>query len=213
MSALVTPAIEHSVAGPTAEALHRRFLELLPAIERHGKVYFRHVRCWHRLQEVIAEMVAIAWKWFLRLVHKGKDAADFPTTLAAYAARAVRCGRRLCGQERARDVMSSRAQQVKGFFVQTLPAHDTGGDDNDTLDALRDNTRTPPDEQAAFRIDFPDWLARLGDRNRRIAWDMALGERTKELAGKHRTSPARISQLRTEFRDDWRRFTGEVAVV
>src|SRR5262249_1716153 len=122
MSSLVTPATEHSVAGPTAEALHRRFLEIVPVIERHGKVYFRHLKCWHRVREALAEMVAIAWKWFLKLVQKGKDAAAFPTVIAAYAARAVRSGRRLCGQERARDVMSPRAQQRKGFSVQSLPA-------------------------------------------------------------------------------------------
>jgi hypothetical protein len=195
---------------PAAAELHRRFLAILPAIERHGKVYFRHLKCWHRFHEVLAEMTALCWKWFVRLVEQGKNAADFPSTLACYAARAVRSGRRLSGQERARDVMSSRAQQVKGFFVQTLPAHETGGEDNDTLDALRDNTKSPPDEQAAFRIDFPDWLTRLGDRNRRIAWDMAMGERTTDLAGKYGTSQARISQLRTAFRDDWRHFTGEV---
>jgi hypothetical protein len=195
---------------PNAEALHRRFLTILPAVERHGHVYFRHLKCPHRLQEVLAEMAAIAWKWFLRLVAKGKDAADFPTVIAAYAARAVRCGRRLCGQEKSKDALSSRAQQRKGFTVQSLPDHETGTEHNDTIDALKDNTRTPPDEQAAFRIDYPNWLKRLGERNRRIAQDMALGERTKDLADRYGTTQGRISQLRREFRDDWRQFTCEI---
>src|SRR5262245_14138871 len=208
MSSLVHPAAGHTVNAPTAEALHRRFLEIVPAIERHGRVYFRHLRCWHRLREALAEMVALAWKWFLRLTEQGKDAAAFPATLAAFAARAVRSGRRLCGQEKSKDVLSPRAQQRKHFAVQTLPDQDSGGDDNGTIEALRDNTKSPPDEQAAFRIDFPDWLRRQGDRNGRIAWDMALGERTQELAGKYGTSQARISQLRREFKADWERFTG-----
>src|SRR5262245_43684394 len=106
MSSLVNPAVHHRSAGPAAEALHRRFLQIMPAIARHGRVYFRHLRCWHRLQEALAEMVALAWKWFLRLADKGKDAAAFPATIAAFAARAVRSGRRLCGQEKARDVLS-----------------------------------------------------------------------------------------------------------
>src|SRR5262249_22789177 len=151
-------------------------------------------------------MVALAWKWFLRLVAKGKDAAAFPATIAAFAARAVRSGRRLCGQEKAKDVLSPRAQQRKHFAVQSLPDQDSGGADNGTIAARRDNTKSPPDEQAAFRIDFPDWLTRLGDRNGRIAWDMALGERTRELADRYGTSQARISQLRREFLEDWRRF-------
>src|SRR5262249_7910365 len=135
-------------------------------------------------------------------------AAARAATLAAFAARAVRSGRRLCGQEKAKDVLSPRAQQRKHFAVQSLPDQDSGSDDNSALEALRDNTKSPPDEQAVFRIDFPAWLARLGDRNGRIAWDMALGERTQELAARYGTNQARISQLRREFRDDWRRFTG-----
>jgi hypothetical protein len=188
--------------------LHRRFLELLPFIERHGRVYFRHLKCLHRLEEMLAEMVATAWKWFLKLVKKGKDPADFPTTLAAFLARAVRSGRRLCGQERARDVLSTRAQQRKGFTVQSFPEHDSGTEDNTTLDALRDSTKSPPDEAAAFRIDFPAWLKRQTERNRRIAVDMSMGEKTKELADKYGTTQGRISQLRREFHDDWERFTG-----
>ena len=209
MSTLLTPASDPSVTEPPVlDALHARFLALLPVIERHGHVRFGHLRCRHRLEEALAEMAALAWKWFLRLVDQGKDAAAFPATIAAFAARAVRIGRRLCGQEKAKDVMSPRAQQRKHFAVQSLPDQDSGSDDNATVDALRDNTRTPPDEQAAFRIDFPAWLRRQGERNGRIAWDMALGERTQELAAKYGTSPARISQLRREFLQDWRRFTG-----
>src|SRR5262249_59759605 len=111
-------------------------------------------------------------------------------------------------KEKSKDVLSPLAQRCKHFTVQSLPTHETGTEDNATIDALRDNTRTPPDEQAIFRIDFPAWLGQLGDRNRRIAWDMALGERTQDLAARYGTSQARISQLRREFRDDWRCFTG-----
>jgi hypothetical protein len=195
---------------PRAEILHQRFLALLPVIERHGQVYFRHLKCRHRLQEALAEMTAIAWKWFLRLVARGKDAAAFPTVIASYAARAVRSGRRLCGQEKSKDAMSTVAQQRRHFTVQTLPEVESGVEDNDAIDALRDNTRTPPDQQAAFRIDYPAWLRRQTERNRRIAVDMSMGERTKDLAERYGTTQGRISQLRREFHDDWLRFTGEV---
>jgi hypothetical protein len=62
-------------------------------------------------------------------------------------------------------VLSERAQQRHGFRVERLPIstrtcheelHGVTGQRH--LDAyeerLRDNTRTPPDEQAAFRLDF-----------------------------------------------------------
>ncbi len=81
-------------------------------------------------------MVALCWKWFLRLVEQVKDTADFPTTLAAYAARAVRSGRRLCGQEKSKDGLSPLAQQRRHFSVQSLPAYETGTEDNATIDAL-----------------------------------------------------------------------------
>src|SRR5262249_3506001 len=110
-----------------------------------------------------------------------------------------------------KDVLSPLAQTRRGFLVQSLPAHDTGVEGNQALDALRDNTQTPPDEQAAFRIDFPSWLGTLGDRNRAIALEMMRGEPTMALAPRHGLSPARISQLRRELCASWRRFNGETA--
>ncbi len=72
-----------------------------------------------------------------------------------------------------------------------------------------DNTQSPPDEQAAFRIDFPAFLESLTDRDRRVAEDMMSGDTTLDLAARHRVSPARISQLRREFKDDWEAFTAD----
>ena len=102
--------------------LHHRFLSILPVILRHARVYFRHVKCWHTKEDRIAEVRALCWKWFRRLADQGKDARQFPTVLADFAARAVHCGRRVCGQLKARDVMSERAQQMHGFGVQCLPS-------------------------------------------------------------------------------------------
>jgi hypothetical protein len=119
------------------------------------------------------------------MCQRGRDVRGSVSALAAYAARHVGSGRRLCGQERSKDALSPLAQQRRGFTVRTLPAHETSVEDNAALDALRGNTRTPPDEQAAFRRDYPAWLAQLGERNRRIAGDMALDERTRDLADRH----------------------------
>jgi hypothetical protein len=158
----------------------------------------------------VAEVVAVAWRWFLRATQKGKDVRQFASALASYAARHVRSGRKLAGQDRARDVLSAVAQRRQGFAVGKLAEVSTLTS-NPLNEALVDNTQTPPDEQAAFRIDFPDWLAALGGRNRHLAQDLALGHRTRDLAEKYGTSPGRISQLRREFHQDWQRFTGEAA--
>jgi hypothetical protein len=75
---------------------------------------------------------------------------------------------------------------------------------------LKDNTVSPVPDQAAFRIDYPAWLSQLGPPNCDIAEDMALDLGTFELAAKHKISAGRISQLRRELHQDWRRFHGEV---
>jgi hypothetical protein len=208
--------------APGPEALHAHFLQILPRIEAHAQIRFTFLRCPGRRDDAVAEVVALAWKWFLRLVEQGKQVDEFVSVLADFAVRHVRCGRRLCGQERAKDVMSSRAQRSKSFSVEPLNGstrrclEDLLGDPHGQglIDAfeerLKDNTVSPVPVQAAFRIDYPAWLSQLGARNRAIAEDMALELGTFELADKHKISAGRISQLRRELHADWRRFHGEI---
>jgi hypothetical protein len=194
--------------APSLHALHAAFLALiLPKVLSHGRVYFRHLNA-ERKEEYIAEMVALAWKWHLRLAERGKDAAQFPTAIATFTARAVRSGRRLAGTDRAKDVLSPLAQRRKGFAVSKLPDGSTLN--GSTLsEALRDNTRSPVDEQACFRLGFPAWLRTLTRRDRRLVEGMALGHRTLDLAREFRLSSGRVSQLRREFHREWQRFHGE----
>jgi hypothetical protein len=171
----------------------------------------------------VQEVLALCWQWFLRLCERGKDATAFASALAGYAARAVRGGRRLCGTERAREVLSPVAQRKGGFRVEHLPASTHSPHEQlyatprgqALLDAfeerLRDNTLTPVADQAAFRIDFPAWLQTLTGRERRLVRAMARNERTKDLSKQFELSPGRVSQKRREFRDGWRRFHGEDA--
>ena len=74
---------------------------------------------------------------------------------------------------------------------------------------LADNTRTPPPEQAAFRIDFPEWLKTLSRRDRKIIRAMAMNERTKDLSRQFEVSAGRISQMRRDFKVGWDRFVGD----
>jgi hypothetical protein len=203
--------------------LHAHFLEIMPRVETHARIYFRHLRCPGRRDDAVAETVAVAWKWFVRAAGRGKDVREFPSALATLAARHVRCGRRLCGQEKAKDAMSPLAQRRHGFGVEALAhaARDGHGSlyaaphGQETQDAfeerMRDDTRGPVPEQAAFRIDYPDWVSRLGERDRSVIRDMTCDLGTGELAARHGVSPARISQLRREFHADYRRFHGEAA--
>jgi hypothetical protein len=205
---------------PHLTAWHDAFLSIVPRIESHGQVAFRGVRCPQRRADCIAEMVALCWLWFLRLVERGQDPLGFPVALAGYAARQVRCGRRLCGQEKGQDALSGLAQRRHGFHVGSLPhataaTHDrlgaVGGQRRqDALEELlHDNGQTPVPEQVAFRLDFRAWRRTHARRTRRLMDDMMLGQRTRELARKYGLSPGRISQLRRALRNDWRHFCGE----
>jgi hypothetical protein len=189
--------------------LHASFLGIVfPRVLSHGHVCFHATKCPHRRQDAIQEMIALAWQWHLRLAEQGKDATAFPTAVASYAARAVKSGRRVAGQERANDVLSSVAQQRHHFFVGKLPDFETLTD-HPVCEALLDNTKSPPDETVCFKLDFLAWLASLTQRDRSIVMDLMIGERGLDVAIKYRISPARISQKRRMFCRDWCAFLGE----
>ena len=192
---------------PSFPRLQAAFLSVVPRIELHGRVCFR-TKSWLDREEAIAEMVALCWKWFVRLAERGKDATRFPSVLATFAARAVNSGRRLAGSCKAKDVLSPVAQRRHGFTIGRLPEISTLNG-NPLFDALHDNTRSPVPEQVTFRLDFPAWLAALGPRDRKIAQDMAQGHRTGELADAYGLSPARVSQLRRQFYLGWQAFCGD----
>jgi len=199
----------HAQRPPAVDALHAAFLALLPRLRLHARIYFRHVRCPVRREDAIAEAVALAWKWYVRLAHRGKDAGALVSALAGYAVRAVNSGRRLCGQEPAKDVLSPLAQRRHGFVIVPLPMHSTllG---NPFDEALHDNTQTPVPEQVSFRCDFPAWRRTRTDRDRRVIDPLMLGERTLDVARRFGLSPARVSQLRREFCGDWTAFCADV---
>jgi hypothetical protein len=208
--------------GPSAEQLHLAFLLILPRIEAHARVWSRHVACPGLKEDFVCEVVAICWRSFLRLAERGRDASEFASALASVVVKAVRSGRRLCGQQRARDAMSPAAQRSGGFRVEDLlPSsanqerlyHEPFGQRlKDAFEErLCDNTQTPVVEQVVFRLDFPTWLATLSDRNRRVIDDLMAGEGTGDVARKFGLTPGRVSQLRRQFEDDWTVFCCEPA--
>jgi len=182
------------------------FLSVLPRLLLHARICFRDRRA-DRREEAVAEVVALSWKWYVGLVQRGKDPSQFPSALATFATRAVQAGRRLGGQERAGDVLSPRARQCRGFTVGSYS--EWGRHCGVFEEALRDNTQTPPDQQACFRLDFQAWAATLSRRDRAMMLELASGERTQEVARRSGLSPARVSQKRRQLRDAWRRYCGE----
>jgi hypothetical protein len=190
---------------PTESQLQTRFIAVLPRIETHARIYFRHLQCPHQREEALAECLALAWWWFIRLVRRGKNPEDFITVLADFAARAVRSGRRLCGQEKANEVFSPMAQRRHGFMVQRLHACDTSAG-SPWEEAVQDNIQTPVPEQVIFRVDFPAWRSRRTKRDQRIIDRLLRSEQTGAVAQIFGLSPGRIAQLRRQFHADWLRF-------
>jgi hypothetical protein len=185
------------------------FLAILPVIRSVARLRVRHLRCLDQRDDVICEVVAVAWKWHLGLFARGRNPADFTVPFAQLAVRAVVCGRRLCGRAPVRDVMSGSCQRRHGFLVAMFP-HGPAWPDAFT-DALADNTRSPVPDQAQFRIDFADWVRRLPPRRRRVLERLAAGHRTSEVARTFGVSPARIAQIRGALRRDYLRFLREPA--
>lgn len=218
---LMIASVAHRPSS-SLDQVHADFLKIMPKIVTHARICSDE-RCPHKRADFIAECVAVAWCWFVKAVQHGKDPLTFPTALATYAVKHIKSGRRLTGTIKPKDVMSSRAQRAHGFRVEPLPStrcnhgHLYGAGNVQRLqdcyeERLRDNTVTPPDEQAAFRIDWPHWLTTRTERDRRIIEDMACNERTVALSRKHGISPGRVSQLRREYMEDWERFTSDTAM-
>ena len=79
-------------------------------------------------------------------------------------------------------------------------------------DALADNRQSPVPVQVQFRTDFADWTQRLPARKQQILKQLAIGERTEDVARSFGVSSARISQMRGELRQDYLHFLSESTV-
>lgn len=175
---------------------------VLPRIQRHAKVQFSYLHGEAR-DDAIAKAVGLAWKYYAAEIDKGKNPDDYISSIATFAVKHVRAGRDVTGQEKAKDVMSKRAQRSKGFSVQSIPDHDDPKEENEAVEALRTWRETPPDEAAQFNHDFPMLIEELPEKQAAVVLDAAAGSTTTELAQAHNISMGRVSQIRSEARKKW----------
>jgi hypothetical protein len=183
-------------------------LDLLPDIRRQVRFAFRRLSS-ERREEAIQEALANAMVAYRRLAELGKTDLAFASPLARYAVRQVCSGRQIACPLNSGEILSSYAQRKGGFTVSRLHRPDeTAGTWKELL--VEDRNCTPA-ELAASRLDFDAWWRRLPRRKRRIAAELAAGSTTGQTARRFRLSAGRISQLRREFAQNWREFTGEPA--
>ena len=184
----------------------RKFLEMLPAIQRHARWAFRKLGLESR-EEAIADVVANAFCAYCRLVDAGKQSLAYPTPLAGFAIAQYRSGRRVGTLRNIRDVSSPYAAAVRGIFLERLDQFDKPA--GQWREVLIESRKAGPAETAAARIDMAAWLRSLPRRNRKIAQALARGEAPGAVAQMFKLTPARVSQLRRELKQNWDAFQGE----
>jgi hypothetical protein len=173
------------------------FVSLLPRLRAHARVRFRHLTAADR-EEAAAEVVAYGFVSFLRLAARGKDPTAFPAVFAHFVARAVANGRGVVRRPSARDLLGRpRGERVT---VHRLDDPRPGGG---WWRDLALDRRVRVDDQAAFHIDFPAWLAAMPAPKRRVAELLARGHGTDDVAAGTGISAGRVSQLRRELADSW----------
>ena len=191
---------------------HVAFIDMLPEITRYAKSSFRDLDPEAR-EDLAQETVANCLVSFVRLVERGKQSAASARTLAMFAVRQIKDGRRVGKRSSVKDVYDIHARAKGGYQL----CHIGSSRDQcvDWRSQLIENKRTSPADLAAFKLDFNAWLPSLSRRDRRVAEDLAMGERTGDVANKFGVSPSRVSQLRRQLQESWEQFIedpGECAV-
>jgi hypothetical protein len=202
MIAVTSPKLQKASSTEQEHA----FLEILPQIRSYARFVFCDLKG-DAFEDAIQECVANAFVAFKALVRRGKQDLVYPTVLARYAVAQIRSGRKVGNRLSVRDVLSSYAQHRKGFCLESLDRFDIK--DGEWLEICVEDRRTSVPDQAAFRIDFPEWLKSLTSIKRKIALYLARSHSTSEAAERFQLSPGRISQLRRELVESWQAFHGD----
>jgi hypothetical protein len=184
----------------------RRFLEILPAIQRQARFAFRKLNPEER-EEALADVAAQAFCGYCLMVDSGKQSLAFPTPLARFAIARYRAGRRAGTKRNVRDISSPYAQAVKGIVLERLDQFDSR--EGQWREVLVEDRKSGPAETAAARIDVAAWLKSLSRRKRKIAETLARGETTSAAASLFGLTAGRVSQLRKELQRNWNTFQGE----
>jgi hypothetical protein len=195
------------VSSPTSERWQSGFVSVLPEVQSRVGINFRYLGD-EAKEEATQEAVASAFVAFRSLTRRGRLGSSTAGTLSSFAVKHVRSGRHVGGsQERARDVMSTAARRRQRVTVMSYNRPE--GDASPwPVSLIADRKASVPD-LAAFRIDFKEWVGRMGERDRNVIAQLAEGEKTHVVAERFGLSPGRVSQLRRRYERDWQVFQGE----
>jgi len=198
-------AAKRAPSAPTP-AWHKTLMDVLPAVRRYALLAFRDLDP-EAKAEAVQNSICNACAAVARLAELGKLDLVYPSVLARFAVAQTRDGRKLGGHLNCNDIASHYCRRRKNLTVERLDRYD--GDEQCWLEAVIEDPRTPVFEQVQFRCDFPDWLASLSRRDRRIAEALSVGHSTSQVARRFNVSEGRVSQLRRELATSWREFVGD----
>jgi len=186
------------------------FLMILPRIQKEAWNAFQGLS-FDLKQEFQSEVVGHCWKSFVKLFESGRHEEVSPMTLARFAIRAVRSGRRIGASLNINDVTSHYCQNHLGIRSTAFCMIDQNGDH--WAESLIADERARPDQLVMARIDFTEWLQTLKPLHRKVAEHLSLGESTHSTARIFNLSPGRISQIRRLLEQSWHSFQTEESEV
>jgi hypothetical protein len=175
----------------------KSFVSILPEIEQRLRSAFRHLDSASR-EESTADGVVHCLLSFALLHEQGRAEAASASTLAWFAALAVKRGRPAGSRMNGKEPLSRYAQIGNG--IQAEQWH------SKWIELLVEDKRASVLDQVAARMDVNAWFATLSRRMKQIARDLAYGFSTSEVAEKHGVTPGRISQLRRKLEVSWFEF-------
>lgn len=174
-------------------ALHQDlFSAELPSLEKLARNHFRHLPP-DAQAEAVQNSIGLAWKQYRALVLQGRaDQVGILKSVMWYAIRQTKCGRTPQGCPKKKGLNEIRRRGVVRF--EEFEVSDFMG------------RCTPIVDQVSFRIDVPRFFDTLTNRQREMAFDLATGMTTSEVAEKYGVTAGAISQFRSRFKDLFEEF-------
>ena len=185
---------------------HAGFMKLLPKIRLAARIAFRH-RGAEAKAECVQQVICNAMAAYRRLFQLGKLNVAHAGPLSRFAIAQTKDGRITGGHQNVLDVLSQFCQKRKNVAMQRLDKFNRF--ENEWEEVLVEDRRAGPFDIARMRLDFASFLSSLPLRLRRIAKFLAKGESTTAAAEKFGVSMGRISQIRRELAESWRKFVGD----
>jgi hypothetical protein len=150
-----------------------------------------------RKEEAVQETVAITWRECQKLFERGENVVALLGRIIEFAAKGVRGGGRLVGQQPIRDVMS--------------PARRHGH----CVGEPREHERVEPSsaDQVAVSVDLEEWLATLDPRRREIAEQLVSGLNTADVGRRRGVTRAAIYLVPKDLIAAWEEHFGEELAV